>query len=532
MFDGTAMIQSPTNRLLTYDWGNQVFGSFTFGRPSGIYQVRMFDWIDFEWYDQAEIGHTQSVQPLVHTDITPVGCNAVNNGSVKLTVSGGSPPFSFQWAHGPTTSDIYNLMEGHYECTIQQTNACDMIVSVWVHQESSPQIEFAIRDDRHVPSPRSAIVEAMGRRGLPPYSYQWSTGDTTPVISTLTPGKYEVTVTDAQGCEHTDEVQFRGAYIPENVYYPAEITHDCDGNGQGASQLILTGNSSSYSFQWAHGPTTSSIDQLQAGIYHLMLYDSSRDCAVPLSYHVRSLAPMNIQAYVKDVSCRGGSDGGIDLQVTGGNAVYKNIWSHGAEGDHLRELAPGSYSVQVMDSAGCSDSLTVQVGEPASSLQLAVSSTADQAPGRQGGAVATASGGWPPYRYEWDTRPIRYTDSLQNVPGGTYRVKVIDSKGCVKQQEILIDAWVGLEKFVEEAKVSIFPNPNGGICWLKVESEIPQEVIVTVLDVHGKELSTENYGRTSNLSHQLDLSTFSPSIYLLQIKVGERIYREKLLIER
>ena len=67
--------------------------------------------------------------------------------------------------------------------------------------------------------------------------------------------------------------------------------------------------------------------------------------------------------------CFGGNDGSIDITVLGGTAPYFYSWSNGASIEDIN-LAAGSYAVTVTDSNNCSETLTIIVSQPASTLSL------------------------------------------------------------------------------------------------------------------------------------------------------------------
>jgi hypothetical protein len=68
-----------------------------------------------------------------------------------------------------------------------------------------------------------------------------------------------------------------------------------------------------------------------------------------------------LTASVIHAACASGTDGSIDLSVSGGTTAYSYSWSNGATTQDITGLAPGIYTVTVTDANGCTKSLTVQV---------------------------------------------------------------------------------------------------------------------------------------------------------------------------
>ena len=74
----------------------------------------------------------------VTSSITNINCYGENTGSINLTVSGGTAPYSYTWSNGDTTEDISNLIAGQYIVTIIDSNACLYVDTFNVSQPSNP----------------------------------------------------------------------------------------------------------------------------------------------------------------------------------------------------------------------------------------------------------------------------------------------------------------------------------------------------------------------------------------------------------
>ncbi len=129
-------------------------------------------------------------------------CVGGNDGTSSITASGNFAPFNVLWSTGDTIFSISNLNAGSYTATVTDDNGCitDVLVDV---TEPSP---LAINIDA---TPLSASAANDGSatvslaNGLAPYTYEWSTGETTDSIGGLALGQYQITVTDANGCTGT-----------------------------------------------------------------------------------------------------------------------------------------------------------------------------------------------------------------------------------------------------------------------------------------------------------------------------------------
>jgi hypothetical protein len=127
-----------------------------------------------------------------------IKCGGKNTGKITLTVSGGTPPYSFLWNTGHTTSIIDSLFMGTYVATITDANGCTLTKTVTLTENPPLSIAaFTLGAD-------SAI--AFGSGGVPPYVYRWFT---TPAQSSqiavglIGGGLYKVRVTDSKSCTAT-----------------------------------------------------------------------------------------------------------------------------------------------------------------------------------------------------------------------------------------------------------------------------------------------------------------------------------------
>ena len=116
--------------------------------------------------------------------------------------------------------------------------------------------------------------------------------------------------------------------------------------------MSLTGLTTGTNYQWqvkgicdAAGTNTSSWTGHQ--------YFTTATCNISLS------------SSVTDATCNGGSDGSIDLTVMGGSGSYSYSWDNGSTSADPSGLSAGTYVVTVTDTWGCTESLSVVVGEAA-----------------------------------------------------------------------------------------------------------------------------------------------------------------------
>ncbi|MCM0667807.1 gliding motility-associated C-terminal domain-containing protein [Flavobacterium tyrosinilyticum] len=135
-----------------------------------------------------------------------------------------------------------------------------------------------------------------------------------------------------------------------------------------------------------------------------------------------------------NVTCFGGNDGKIQINVTNGTGPFKYYINGETTVNTLQSLPAGTYNIKVVDANGCSANINgVVITQPAAAVTVAKTSQTDVLCfGASTGAInITASGGVAPYTYDWaDLTGTTDPEDRTGLIAGTYTVTVKDSKGC------------------------------------------------------------------------------------------------------
>ena len=137
-----------------------------------------------------------------------VDCDNPASVSIDLQISGGNPPYTFQWSNGATTEDISGLIANNYLVKVTDSKGCSTEKEFVINRQEDLEIDlstnlYAICETREVY--QKNIVSVSG--GVAPYEIQWSngivTGNNNEIMDTKIEGSYQVTVTDALGCSES-----------------------------------------------------------------------------------------------------------------------------------------------------------------------------------------------------------------------------------------------------------------------------------------------------------------------------------------
>ncbi len=396
-----------------------------------------------------------------------ISCNGASDGSIDLTPEGGATcvAYTYNWSNGATTEDLGGLTAGTYSVTVTDANGCSTTASITLTepallQSSGVAATYACGTNVSCNGANDGSINltATGGADCRAYTFNWSNGATTEDVSGLTAGTYSVTVTDANGCSTTSSFTLTEPALLQSsgvaATYVCGTNVSCNGASDGSINLTATGGATcaAYSYAWSNGATTEDISGLTAGTYTVTVTDVN-GCSTTSTFTLTQPAVLEKTNFSSptfacgyNISCNGGNNGAINLDVTGGAScvAYTYIWSDGATTEDRTGLSAGFYSVTVTDANGCSFTDGITLTEPAL-LTVAISSPVQvcgyniSCNGGSDGIVAmTVAGGasCTGYTYNWSNGAT--TEDLTNVAAGTYTVTVTDANGCVATGSITL----------------------------------------------------------------------------------------------
>lgn len=297
-------------------------------------------------------------------------CQSANSGKINLNVSGGVAPYTYSWSNGATTKDLSNLAAGTYEVKVSDSKGCSFQAS---YSLSAPQtLEVSSKTtELTCQGSSNGELEVLPSGGNAPYTYLWSSGQTSPKITGLAAGNYSVKISDASGC--VVEKQFSLANQPGLRIEVLEARPvSCSGVEDGGVSLKITESKGSYSISWSDGvKDLLQRKNLKAGTYTITATDES-GCSASTSVTVEETA--KIQARIEtalDVDCATGKTTGVAwVSIQGGKDPYTIKWNPSAS--NTREInfsTAGVIKVTVTDALGCTVGTETKVDFPTSNTQ-------------------------------------------------------------------------------------------------------------------------------------------------------------------
>ncbi len=412
--------------------------------PKGVFKVLVTDNQQCIQSDSVEV--FEPTELLVDTLIQHVACFGGSDASITPTVTGGTPPYSYEYQlpdnTTETTPNLNNIVAGNYILTVTDDHNCQVVLSITITEPSAVNLAFA-NSNTICFGADDGFTEVNVTGGTAPFTYLWSNGETTKNIVDLAANTYQVTVTDAAGCSYTDQttIDAHGEIIATLNQTPS-LCHD-EANGAAIVQEInvngATMPKSNYSFQWNTSPQQTTFDAYQligGNTYQVSITDNTTGCAITEDIEIGNpdaLAGKIVQ--IKGITCKGRIDGSAEIIGSGGTPAYTYQWDASANnqvGNIANNLGKDRYTATITDANGCTSTIEVEIDEPdAIALSFAVDNV--NCSGEATGAIqSTVTGGEQPYNYLWTLGQT--TANIENINAGTYELTVTDNRGCTEVQ--------------------------------------------------------------------------------------------------
>lgn len=417
-----AAIVSGGTMPFSFLWSNGATTSSISNLPAGTYSVTVTDANNCQASASATI--VEAAPFTVAIIGTETVCQPESSGQATASVSGGSAPFNFLWSTGSTNQSIADLPEGSYSVTVTDANGCTAVAEIDIDIIDDFDVNAVITNISCFGANDGSIaLTPVG--GNPPYSYLWSNGATTATVSNLAASNYMVTVTEGSGCQI---IRLFSVTAPAQLTATAtSVNPACPASASGSASVVANGGTPPYTYLWSNGATTASIVNLVGGSYTVTVTDSEM-CTATASATLVSPPQLIINLATQNVLCSGEPTGSAVASPVGGTPPYTYAWSSGATGPSVNDLPAGTYGLTVTDANNCTVNTTFIINEvPALMVTLDITNIFCD-PAGTGAITANASGGTPPYTFEWSNGGAGAT--IAGLAAGTYTVTVTDANEC------------------------------------------------------------------------------------------------------
>ena len=285
--------------------------------------------------------------------------------------------------------------------------------------------------------------------------------------------------------------------------------------------LDILGGSGNYLFSWEGDATISNtqiknpeVSPLQNTSYSCSISDEN-GCSEMVQYNVRVIQPIEINTIINNVTCKGNSDGSIELVITEGLPPYTINWANGKNSLKIDNLDVGNYTVEIQDSLGQVKQGTFTISEPqdiSTSYTFIDTVINDE---KRIKIDLLVMGGTAPYSYEWSNgktaEDIIIPDSTFN-----YEVIITDSNGCIDSLNIVVTSTDDISS-ANSYHFIVYPNPNKGRFTLDISGKPNKKLVMMLSDTNGKVISKkmiQNFNGTYVFEQNVSLS---PGMYYISL---------------
>jgi len=412
------------------------------------------------------------VEPTILTSSTSkvdVICYGSANGSITVSASGGTPPYSFSNDDGnsftvaSTPHTFTGLSSANYKIVVKDANDCmTNAINEFVSQPTYPLSATANFVNVTCYGFNNGEITVNASGGTSPYSYSIDNGEnfsSSNQFQNLSPATYQVVVKDSKGCM---------VYLtPKTITQPSAALSAtfsqrdifCYGAKDGEITINTAGGTSPYKYSKDNGHTFTDLSEsvpynltgLDAATYTIVVQDVNGCVTDP--FDVSIVQPTQEYKFsisnAVNVKCFGGSDGSVELKAEGGTPFTGNSylysmdghnWNPSSDAYRFDALSARTDTFRVQDSNGCKLSVIHKVTQP-NEINPNASISNVVCKGESNGSISfTVSGGTPIYSLDFfnskgtigSMSNVSSKVGFANLGSGVYKLRVTDNAGCVK----------------------------------------------------------------------------------------------------
>lgn len=387
---------------------------------------------------------------VLSLNVKHVSCYGGNDGSISIEAKGGVPPYTYSWNNGIIGKAVEKLSARDYIVTIRDKNQCEIKRKISVFE---PLKEVFVESKEIISVSGNGLsngaVKVQINGGTAPYNYEWKNEEGDVMVSTnnelldVKAGKYFLNVIDKNLCELNTSFT-----VEEPLPLTLEISKIpilCKGE-KGKLLAEVKGGVEPYTYKWynSDGENIGSDKALVTvkGFVDLEVIDSNKNTTILKNIEFKEPQLLEIsKVETENVTCYGGNDGSISVEVIGGIPPYVFEWEHGVFGAGLHNITANTYSLKVTDSNGCiarKEDIKIEEPEVYDIVETKLIRPSNDG-GSNGSIHLKIIGGIPPYEFKWKDENDKIIVnslvnekeySIDNLLEGKYTVEIIDSKNC------------------------------------------------------------------------------------------------------
>ena len=421
---------------------------------SGSYSVTVIDGNGCVVNCSATVSQPPSPTAICSNDL--LACFGDNNGSVTVTASGGTAPYTYNWENNDapgisigTSATISGLSAGTYNATITDANGCTATCSSTVSEPLELACTTTPSDATCGLSNGSITVSALGGTG--PYQYSINNGPSqgSPLFENLSPGMYTITVIDDNLCESTCDAEILEI---NNLSCSTSVINATCGLDNGSITVSVNNGSGNFEYELVGGSLLNPIIQnsnvfsnLFGGSYTVTVTDldspNGSNCTTSCDATVEETNNLSCSIVVSDANC-GRNNGSLTINVNNGSGNFQYTLTGGQlmipvvqNNNVFNNLAGGDYVVTVVDlnstTATVCETNCIATLDEINDLSCSISASDATCGSADGGLTVNVLNGSGNFEYtltggNLPMPVVQNSNVFSNLAGGDYSVSVVD----------------------------------------------------------------------------------------------------------
>ncbi|MBL4578453.1 MAG: gliding motility-associated C-terminal domain-containing protein, partial [Flavobacteriales bacterium] len=383
-----------------------------------------------------------AVLALSTSSINP-SCKDTCDGSASVVATGGTSPYTYTWNDPNTQTNITatGLCDVASVITVADSKGC--IAAATEVLIDPPELIASIGTVTDVDcfGNCNGIAQVTVIGGGLPYTYLWSSGDTSSQAVGLCQGNYDVTVNNINGCRSITSTPITEP--PVLAVTIAGTNVSCFGACNGLAAATATGGAGSYTYFWDDGllqSTATAVNLCSApgGFTYTVVVMDINGCSATESVILTQPTMLGItQNIVQPTTCSS-NNGSACVNGIGGVTPYTYLWNdlNATTDSCLSNVFAGGFNVSVTDAMNCTFNMPVLITDIAGPTVDTINAAPLLCFGdNNGSATVSFSGGTPSFTYSWydGTGALIATGStvIFNLVAGNYSIVLEDGNQCI-----------------------------------------------------------------------------------------------------
>lgn len=480
--------------------------------------------------------------PLLEAFITEtqvVSCNGRSDGQLSASSQGGVGAHRYTWYKIKDGADIElskrsvlsNIPAGFYKLKVTDDNDIDAYAEIYVLVEPAVLQASTLANNIACNGDTDGWVKVEAQGGTIPYTYSWSTGDTTAQVNNLTDDRYLVFVTDSRGCVTKAVAEItvpEGLVIVDEVKQPA-----CHNDNTGSISFAVSGGVTPYTWEWNDGSSAMSRQNLASGNYTLRV-TGANGCYKVMNYTIENPDLLTVNLGNNKILCNGQS---VTLDASIPNGVsYQWTFDNLPLVQNKAELVAdkeGTYQVLATNNKGCkgAGSIEIRLNKKDINSSFAVATKVET------GQVLTLVNTNPSneevitWLYNQED-PVEMFDSLEHsiklifsepdIYTVGMRARIGECEQTIYKNIEVVEKYSYIENIEVDnepylKKFSVYPNPSTGIFTVEVELKETTDIELSLYNMNG--LLVEKRIEKGDKRYQIpyNISEKADGIYIIKL---------------